>query len=228
MPGRSTFTTTSRPSLKRATCTCAIEAAASGWVSKLANTSLDRLAVGASTSRAHAPSNGGTRSCSFASSSAMSGGSRSRRVGDGLAELHEDRPEFLEREPQALAARAAAAALEPGPGREQEDEAQRPVEMRGAHELVEPVAHQHALDLDQPRARAASRFSGIGVRVRRSSEAARAAQSAPRADPRPRAGDRRPAGTPRPRRAARGRTLVREVFRDVCAAWVEARCGRSR
>ena len=68
---------------------------------------------------------------------------------DDLAELHEDRPEVLERAPQALAARAAAA-REPGPGRQPEDEAQRAVEVGRAHVVVEPVAHQHAVDGEQP------------------------------------------------------------------------------
>ena len=67
-----------------------------------------------------------------------------------LAELHEDRPEFLEREPDALAARAALAALEPRGRRQVEREAQRTEQVRGEDDLVEPVAHEHALDLQEP------------------------------------------------------------------------------
>src|SRR5690606_8914904 len=69
----------------------------------------------------------------------------------GLPELDEDRAEFLEREPQPLAARCAVAPFEPGPWRGEVQVAQRAVQVRGAHEVVEPVPHEHALDLDQPR-----------------------------------------------------------------------------
>ena len=58
-----------------------MEAAASGAASKLANSSATGRPSDASMRAfASAPSKGGTRSCSFASSSAMSDGSRSRRV----------------------------------------------------------------------------------------------------------------------------------------------------
>ena len=81
MPGRSTLTMTSAPSLSVATCTCAMEAAASGFSSKPANASVTGLPSERSMiAFATAPSNGGTRSWSLASSTAMSGGSRSRRV----------------------------------------------------------------------------------------------------------------------------------------------------
>ena len=81
MPGRSTLTTTSRPSLSVAACTWAMEAAASGATSKPAKSSATGWPSEASMRAfASAPSKGGTRSWSFASSSAMSGGSRSRRV----------------------------------------------------------------------------------------------------------------------------------------------------
>ena len=81
IPGRSTLTTTSSPLLSLAACTCAMEAAASGVSSKLKNIS----ASGRPNARSMAPtatslSNGGTRSWSFASSSAISTGMRSRRV----------------------------------------------------------------------------------------------------------------------------------------------------
>ena len=81
IPGRSTLTTTSVPSFSVAACTCAIEAAASGCVSKVAKDSVTGLPSDFSMMvRAVALSNGGTRSWSFASSMAISGGSRSRRV----------------------------------------------------------------------------------------------------------------------------------------------------
>ena len=140
MPGRSTLTTTSRPSAARAACTCAIDAAASGLLVERREHLADRLAQRRARrcARASAPSNGGTRSCSFASSSAMSGGSRSRRVDIAWPNFTKIGPELLEREAQPLAARAALAALEPGPGREVEREAQRAVEVRGAHESSSP------------------------------------------------------------------------------------------
>ncbi len=81
MRGRSTFTATSRPDFRVAKCTCAIDALATGSASKLAKTSSMRRPKAFSTSaRASRAGNGGTRSCSLASSSAMSSGSRSRRV----------------------------------------------------------------------------------------------------------------------------------------------------
>src|SRR5262245_52685565 len=64
---------------------------------------------------------------------------------DDLAKLHEDRAEVLERATETLTA-AAAPPREPGPGREPEDEAERAVEVRRAHVVVEPVAHEHAVD----------------------------------------------------------------------------------
>ena len=83
--GRSTFTATSRPLLSVAKCTCAMDALATGVLSKLANTSSNLRPSSFSrppstSARAARPSNGGTRSCSSASSSARSAGSRSRRV----------------------------------------------------------------------------------------------------------------------------------------------------
>ena len=85
MPGRSTFTATScsTPSRSRirAKCTCAIEALATGSRSKCTNSSdkglrKERSIVVIATSAG----NGGTRSCNNASSCAMSGGNKSRRV----------------------------------------------------------------------------------------------------------------------------------------------------
>mmetsp|Transcript_59461 Transcript_59461/g.140704 ORF Transcript_59461/g.140704 Transcript_59461/m.140704 type:complete len:223 (+) Transcript_59461:730-1398(+) len=81
MPGRSTLTATSRPSLSVAKCTCAMLALATGSASKLANScSSGRPNARSIISRDCSAGNGGTRSCSKASSSATSSGSRSRRV----------------------------------------------------------------------------------------------------------------------------------------------------
>ncbi|MNT48891.1 hypothetical protein D3C72_1857010 [compost metagenome] len=85
MPGRSTFTATSRPwqgpPLSVAKCTCAIEALATGWCSKVSNSwSSGRPSERSMIFTATTESNGGTWSCSLASSSAISVGIRSRRV----------------------------------------------------------------------------------------------------------------------------------------------------
>ena len=96
MPGRSTLTIDLAAVVQAATCTWAMEAAASGWLSKLRTArSSGRPQLRSIGRRAPRAGNGGTWSCSFTSSSAMSGGSRSRRVDMRLAELHEDRPQFL-------------------------------------------------------------------------------------------------------------------------------------
>jgi hypothetical protein len=80
----------------------------------------------------------------LASSSAMSGGRRSRRVDSGLAELDEDRPQFLEGEADALAERAALA-LEPRGGDSRKTHSAAAAEQVGGEDdLVEPVPHQHA------------------------------------------------------------------------------------
>ena len=88
MPGRSTFTTTASPVFSTAPWTCASEAAPSGSVSNSANSSPTGAPRAASIrSRAWSTGNGGTRSCSFASSSARSAGSRSRRVDSACPNL---------------------------------------------------------------------------------------------------------------------------------------------
>ena len=67
--GRNTFTATSRPSVVTAKCTCAIEAAATGTSSKLANSVASGAPKSASiTARAALAGNGGSRSCSSARS----------------------------------------------------------------------------------------------------------------------------------------------------------------
>ena len=79
--GRSTLTATSRPSLSQPMCTWAIEALATGTRSSEANTSPTRRPrLRSISAKASCGSNGGTWSCSLASSSAMSSGKRSRRV----------------------------------------------------------------------------------------------------------------------------------------------------
>jgi len=81
MPGRTTLTTASRPSCRVAGCTWAIEADASGVVSKEANISATGSPRDFSMMlRASSPGNGGTWSCNKASSSAMSWGNKSLRV----------------------------------------------------------------------------------------------------------------------------------------------------
>ena len=81
MPGRSTLTATSRPSCSTAKCTWAIEAEATGSTSNCANNLSGGAPSAASTqAAAWADGNGGTRSCSSASSLAISAGIRSRRV----------------------------------------------------------------------------------------------------------------------------------------------------
>ena len=76
-----TFTTTSSPVLSCAACTCATDAEARGSTSKRLNTSLIFWPSCSSISAIDCcESNGGTRSCSSISSSAMSSGNRSRRV----------------------------------------------------------------------------------------------------------------------------------------------------
>ena len=85
MPGRKTLTATSRnwPSrvIKVAKCTWAIEALATGTRSKLAKISSTGFRKARSmVATATSLEKGGTRSCSLASSSAMSTGSKSRRV----------------------------------------------------------------------------------------------------------------------------------------------------
>jgi hypothetical protein len=69
---------------------------------------------------------------------------------EGLAEFDEYRPEFLQREPEPLAAGVAGAALEPGPRRKVEQEPERRIQMSGAYEFVQPVPDQRALYRQQP------------------------------------------------------------------------------
>ena len=66
--------------------------------------------------------------------------------GDGLAELHVDRPEFLQRLADAHAAGLRAIAAEPVGRPEVEQEPERAEEVGLDDQLVEAVAEQHALD----------------------------------------------------------------------------------
>ncbi len=90
--------------------------------------------------------------------------------GDGLAELHEHRTQFLERQAQPLGAIAAAAALEPQPGAEQVDQAESLVKVGALHVVEQLVAFDHAVDLDQA--------AGDGQVHRSSSRCPRGASSA--------------------------------------------------
>ena len=100
-----------------------------------------------------------------------------------LAELDEDRPQPLQREADALAARAAARALEPGRRRQVEHEAQRPEQVGREDDVVEPVPHEHALDGEQAAEDAQTHVSG--------SDAAGTADRQPAASARPRCRARR-------------------------------------
>jgi len=107
MPGRRILIATSVPSGSSAKCTCATDADATGVRSNLRKTSSTGLPYWASsTPSAWSDGKGGTRSWSRASSLAMSGASRSRRV-DSIwpnltkIELDEDRAERFERPAQA-------------------------------------------------------------------------------------------------------------------------------
>ena len=150
MFGRSTLTATGVPSGSSAKCTCATDALATGVRSNALKTSVERAAVArAPASRStSSDGNGGTRSCSFASSSAMSGGSRSRRVDSIWPNLTKIGPEVLERAAQPHA-RAAAT------GRARTARV-RTIGRRRAHalvaerEVVEPVPQRDDDDPEEP------------------------------------------------------------------------------
>jgi hypothetical protein len=90
-----------------------------------------------------------------------------------LAELHEDRAELLERDaqPRAQRQRAAPAGQQPAHPRH------RPQQVRPPHDLVEPVAHEHALDREHPQQQTQAMRSARHVRpwLARSSRVSRAA-----------------------------------------------------
>ena len=85
-------------------------------------------------------------------------------------------------------------------------EAQRPIQMRRAHQIIEPVAHQHALDLDQPQ-QTTPRDRIKRLRVPGCQSARVAVQRLPAA--------RGVAGAPRADRAARA---ARSTPRRKCSA----------
>src|SRR5690606_29639768 len=67
-----------------------------------------------------------------------------------LPEFHEDRTEFLEREPDPLAARQPVAPR-PVPRERIKHEADGPEEVRAEDEFVEPVFDEHLLDAHRAR-----------------------------------------------------------------------------
>ncbi len=131
MPGRSTLTATSRvrPSRSRrvAKCTWAMDALATGSRSKLAKiASTGRRNARSMVAMAMAGSNGGTRSCRRASSSAMSAGQQVAPGREHLAELDEDRA------PAAPAPRAGAGRAARRRRRPKRDDARQPRAARAA------------------------------------------------------------------------------------------------
>ncbi len=93
---------------------------------------------------------GGTRSCSFASSSAISRGSRSRRVEQQLAELDEDRPQVFQRLAQAHGARRREIAPEhQALRREQKARAETALQFVLEDQTVEPVEVGNAGNADE-------------------------------------------------------------------------------
>ena len=121
MPGRSTLTTTSRAVLAGA------PRAPGRWRRRRAGSrsklreDLARAAARGAFDDARArslPGKGGTRSCSFASSSAMSAGSRSRRVETAWPNLTKIGPSSSSARRRRSPRREPCAPLEPDPGRE--------------------------------------------------------------------------------------------------------------
>ena len=120
MPGRSTLTATSRPSVVTAKCTWAIEAAATGVIVEAGEQRVDRLAeLGLD----DAPGLGAGEGRQVVLQSRQVGGDLlAQKVGAGrqrLAELDEGRAHLLQRRRQPLArpARVAARARTAAPRR---------------------------------------------------------------------------------------------------------------
>ena len=173
---------------------------------------------------ATALSNGGTRSCSFASSSAMSAGSRSRRVETAWPNLTKIGPSSSSASRRRSPRVDAGAALKPGPRREIEQEAERAVQMRGAHEIVEAVAHQRALDLEQAGGDPQPHHAGVVPFSRCSSRARRAST---------RSAVSRSASTPRRNSSTSGlrdqiAAFFLKIFGDVLAGGARRACAPSR
>ena len=151
MPGRSTFTATSRSSpplsISVAKCTCAIEALATGSRSKLAKiVSSGRRKARSMVAMATL---GGERRHAVLQQRQFVGDVGRQQVAPGrqhLAELDEDRAQVLQRLAQALAARRRQVAAE------REDAGQRaqpgPLEA-GEDQLVQAVAQGHPDDEDR-------------------------------------------------------------------------------
>ena len=148
MPGRSTFTATSRPSFSVAKCTCAIEALATGSASKLAKIVVDRLAEGLLDQRARL--RGRERRHAVLQLGELVGEVRRQQVAprrQHLAELDEDRPEPLQPQAQPLAARRVEPAAD---GEHAHQRAHPALAEAGQRQLVQPVAQNRDADEDQP------------------------------------------------------------------------------
>ena len=162
--GRSTFTTTSSPECRRAACTWAMDAAASASRSKLANTvSAGEPKLRSTSARACSAGKGGTSSWSFVSSWPMSGGQQILPRGQGLAELHEDRAEILQRLRGSATPRGASKRRGPQVAGFRRNEQPRPGRSSSsfAEQLVDTVPDEHPLDR-----RAGGRGAGSGSRRR--------------------------------------------------------------
>jgi hypothetical protein len=148
MPGRSTFTATSRPSCSVAKCTCAMEALATGSASKLANRP-PRLA-------GRVALDDGARLCTgerrhlVLQLGQFVGDVRRHQVAPGgqhLAELDEDRPQVLQRQSQPLTTRSVVGAAQSQQAGQQAQAAV--VAQLVEHQLVHAVAQHHPGDQGQ-------------------------------------------------------------------------------
>jgi hypothetical protein len=99
MPGRKTLMTTSRPSAKRAACTCAIEAEAKGCASNSANSIDYWLSQRALDLRnRHGAVEGRDLILQHRQLIGDVGGQQVAPRGENLSELHEDRTQRLQRQ----------------------------------------------------------------------------------------------------------------------------------
>ncbi len=148
MPGRSTLTATSRPSFRTAKWTWAIEALATGAASKLREDRLERPAEGPLDDGAR--DRGGKRRHAILQLGELLGEVGRQQVAprrEHLAELDEDRPEPLQAQAQALAARRVEAPPDGDDANEQADPGLAKARQR---QLVEPVAKNRDADDDEP------------------------------------------------------------------------------
>ena len=96
MPGRITFTTTASPVLRRAACTCATEADASGADSNSLNACSTGSPIACSIIPcASSPGKGGTLSSRVAKGSTHSSASKSRRVANNWPNLTNTGPRSI-------------------------------------------------------------------------------------------------------------------------------------